>query len=109
MSKRQIKKTQTLLGAVLASPRRGTRDFGKVVEALRAGKTNVVVEVPWAPGKYQQLVLRRLERDRVYFFNPLKGDLATPFARRAEEEGESALLADLEAHFLKGKGEALVP
>ncbi len=109
MSKRQIKRTQILAGAVLGSARRGTRDFGKVVAALRAGKTNVIVEVPWAAGKYQQLVLRRLEGDRVYFFNPFKGDLTTPFACREEAEGESALLADLEAHFVRGKGEALLP
>lgn len=109
MAKRQIKKTQTLMGAVLGSPRRGTRDFSRVLEALRAGKGDVVVEVPWVSGHYQQLILRRLEGDRVYFYNPFKGDLSTPFERRAEEEGESALLADLEAHFTRGKGEALLP
>ena len=110
MGKRQIRKTQTLMGAVLGSPRRGTRDFNRVLDALRSGKGDVIIEVPWASGHYQQLILRRLEGDRVFFLNPNKGeDLSTPFARRAEAEGESALLADLEAHFTRGKGEALLP
>jgi hypothetical protein len=109
MAKRQIKKTQTLMGAVMGSSRRGTRDFSRVLEALRAGRGDVVVEVPWVSGHYQQLILRRLEGDRVYFYNPFKGDLSKPFERRAEAEGESALLADLEAHFTRGKGEALLP
>lgn len=109
MAKRQIKRTQILMGAVLGSRRRGTRDFARVVEALRAGKGEVVIEIPWGSGRYQQLILRRIEGERVYFFNPFKGDLSKPFERRAEEEGESALLADLEAHFTRGKGEALLP
>lgn len=98
------------MGAVMGSPRRGTRDFTRIVNALRSGKGDVIVEVPWASGHYQQLILTRIEGDRVYFLNPNKSsDLSRPFARRAEAQGESALLADLEAHFTRGKGEALLP
>ena len=93
----------------MGSRRRGTRDFTRVVEALREGRGEVVVELPWVSGHYQQLILRRLDEDRVYFYNSFKGDLSRPFERRAEAEGESALLADLEAHFIRGKGEALLP
>jgi hypothetical protein len=113
---RQLKRTQTLLAAVLGLPAKPTRKFERVLKALHAGR-EVVIELPWSPGpRYHQLTLHRVEGERIFFTNSdripgMKAGmiLSGPLPRRIEPGGmESSAIADLQHLFEEGKGEGLV-
>lgn len=115
---RQIRKTRSLMEAVLGSPRKLTKDYSKVLEALNAGATNVAVELPWyEDGGTHQILLQHVEGERAFFINPAREPDLAPgtvlndhLPRRVEASGlESTKLKNLEKLFERGKAVALLP
>lgn len=111
-AKEGLAQTRRLALAVLkATPKRAT-SFAAVEKALSDGKHRVVVEVPWyADSGTHQLILTRIEGDRIHFYNPAPsiGSFKQTLARRKEPDGtESAKLDDLRQLFDSVKGEALI-
>lgn len=115
---RQIRKTRSLMEAVLGAPRKMTKDLSKVLEALAAGKTDVPVEIPWyEDGGTHQILLQHVADERVFFINPARQPDLAPgtilnenFPRRVETGGlESTKLKNLEKLFERGKAVALLP
>lgn len=107
-SKRNTRKTQTMLEAATGGAYTRVHDFDRVLAALQAGVRSVAVDVRWYPdGGFHQLILVKAEGDRLYFINPA-GHVEGPLKRRVEPDGtESCLAADLRGLFDSGKGEAL--
>lgn len=115
----QLDQTQRLLVAVMGAKAKQSNKFEDVRKAFRAGKTDVVVEIPWySDGGTHQLILTRLQDDRVYFINPLGHGEALAgatlsdggLARRVEGDStESATIGELESVFGAGQARALIP
>lgn len=121
---RLIDQTQRILADMLGVRMRESRNWDEVVAALAAGVSDVIVEVAWqhpgeAPDRHE-LVLKRLNGDRIDFYNPKShGVLAvgtvlpanpTVPERRVEGMGFESLPAlSLRDLFVKGQGVALIP
>ena len=115
----QLDQTQRLLAAVMGTDARQSDSFDDVRKAFAEGKPDVVVELPWyEDGSTHQLILTRLQGDRVYFINPLgHGDARAGtvlqdggLGRRVEEDNtESSTVSDFEKLFGAGKARALIP
>lgn len=99
-------------------------DWNEVLAALHRGGRSVIVDLAWPESFAQdgrhELVLERLEGDRIYYFNPhatqglAAGTLLPAIAslpeRRVEGTGkESMTLAALSELFAQGDGCALIP
>lgn len=113
-----LQEAQRLYGALTNQPTRLTGSPHDVLAALRAGEENVLVELPWnevragETHERHQLVLRRVEGERVYFINALKTpgapgtELGGPEQgplRRIEEAGEESMpLANFVTLFVGG-------
>lgn len=121
---RLIDQTQRMLADMLGTPLRESREWDEVIAALGAGISDIIVEVAWQhPGQApesHELVLKRLEENRIVYFNPKShGELAvgtvlpanpTVSERRVEGMGlESLPTFSLRALFIKGPGVALIP
>lgn len=115
----QLDQTQRLLAAVMGTQAEQSSRFEDVRKAFSEGKSDVVIELPWyEDGGTHQLILTRMQADRVYFINPLGHGNARAgtmlhdggLGRRVEEDNtESAAVADLERLFGTGKVRALIP
>lgn len=115
----QLDQTQRLLAAVMGTEAEQSSRFDDVRKAFSEGKSDVVIELPWyEDGSTHQLILTKLQADRVYFINPLGHGNAKAgtvlqdggLGRRVEEDNsESAAIADLEKLFGTGKVRALIP
>jgi hypothetical protein len=119
-----LEETRHLLTATLGQAGRATEKWEDVSQALQAGKTDIVLSLPWehpgeAPQRHQ-IVLSRREGDRLVYYNPkghaklpvgatLPGNKTVP-ERRVEGTGLESLpefvIRDL---FIKGAGAALIP
>lgn len=101
-----IEQTGALLQALFLQPTRMTQSLADVLKAIEAGKTNIVVELPWAEmrpeGHYErhQVILLRIAHGRAYFDNPLKtaalpgseiGGVGKGPLRRLEANGEESM------------------
>ena len=114
-----IEQAQQLWAALTNQATQLSTDAQQVLAALRAGQAQVLVEVPWGEVRdgetheTHQLILKRLEGDRVYFINALKGNEPVGAViegrgprRRVEAGGlESMTVAEFGALFeFGGKG-----
>lgn len=114
----ELDRTGKLLEALMGDRAGRTESFAEVQAVLAAGRTDVVVELPWYPdGGTHLIVLTHLEGDRIRCFNPLghagrsAGEILSdgPFRRRVEKDGsQSFLAADLEERFAAGEAAALL-
>lgn len=106
---RSLAKTRRLAEKLLFPPPRRTHHLHEALAEIP--QFWVVLELPWyRDGRTQQIWARRVEGERLYFFNPGAEDPAGPALlkrRREPDGGESARLTDLERLFARG-GEALI-
>ncbi len=115
----QLDQTQRLLAAVMGTDAEQSSRFDDVRKAFSEGKSDVVIELTWYPdGGTHQLILTKLQGDRVYFINPLGHGASKAgtvlqdggLPRQVEEDNtESAAVADLEKLFGSSKAKALIP
>jgi hypothetical protein len=118
-----IEQAQSLYRALTNQERPLTDSPEALVQALRDGQTNLLVELPWGEVRdgevheLHQVVLTRFEDRRVYFINPLKGQESVGTVlegegkgpqRRIEAHGEESMdLVRFVALFANG-GKALL-
>ncbi|MBO9541256.1 hypothetical protein J7643_11765 [bacterium] len=119
-----LTQTRRMLENLTGAPMDETRDWAAVLSTLKAGKGDVILELPWqhpdAPPERHEVVLKHLSQDRVVYYNArspqslavgtiLPGNATIP-ERRVEGTGlESMPLGDLQRLFLDGEGAALLP
>lgn len=117
--------TQQLLKNFTGENTSKTNDFNKIIEYLKSGKNGIIVNLLWNEQRddkfYErhEIVLEKLEGNRIYFFNPLKttnikiGDVISGNnrgpKRRLEPHGfESMEISTLQNIFNQGNALALI-